>query len=53
MLQPIKAGQIHSHFWETEENVQSFGDAWYTFIRAWVGEPHRVQAACLPAWHMS
>ena len=32
VLQPIKAGQIHSHFWGTEVKARSRGNAWHTFI---------------------
>ena len=43
VLQPIKVGQIHSHFWETEVNARSGRNAWHTFIHV------RASRACCKA----
>ena len=45
ILQPFKAGQVHSGFGQMEENFQSLGNAWHAFIQGW-GNPCMLQAAC-------
>ena len=40
VLQPIKAGQVHSRFREMEGNAQSYGDALHAFIHGWASHAH-------------
>ena len=40
VLQPVRARQVHSGFWEMEENVRSCGNETHAFVQGWAVHAH-------------